>query len=142
MFRKQINCKTIHFIYGNHDLHIRKNYNEAHSLFSSTNDLLHKSIGKDNFVFCHYSMRTWLNGSEGAIMLYGHSHGTLEEYKATVKVTNEKYGIEFDAIKPFKTMDVGIDTHPEFRPYNIEEIREIMSHRINLHVDHHINNRK
>ena len=32
-------------------------------------------------------------------------------------------------------MDVGIDTHMEFRPYHIDEIRSIMSNRISLNVD-------
>ena len=50
-FRKRLNCKTIHFILGNHDHHIRKNaiVNDelnikAHSLFTSVNDILYKTI--------------------------------------------------------------------------------------------------
>lgn len=76
-------------------------------------------------VLSHYSFRTWNNGGEGTWMLYEHSHGTLREYGP--ESNNDK----------FKTMDVGIDTHPEFRPYHFDEIKEIMDKRINLRVDHH-----
>jgi hypothetical protein len=36
-----------------------------------------------------------------------------------------------------KTMDVGIDTHSEFRPYSFDEIYEIMSKRNIAYVDNH-----
>ncbi len=75
-------------------------------------------------VLCHYAMRTWDKGHKGTWMLFGHSHGTLGSY-----------GVDRDV--EFKTMDVGVDTHPEFRPYHIEEIRKIMDTRVALQVDHH-----
>jgi hypothetical protein len=34
-------------------------------------------------------------------------------------------------------MDVGIDTHSEFRPYSFDEIYEIMSKRNIAYVDNH-----
>jgi hypothetical protein len=34
-------------------------------------------------------------------------------------------------------MDVGIDTHPEFRPYSFDEIHEIMKDRNAVEVDDH-----
>lgn len=136
-FRQKLNCKNIHLIYGNHDIHIKKNYNNCQNLFLSTQDILYKTFGKDNFVFCHYAMRTWDRAHHGSIMLYGHSHGNLSEYKTTITVSNEQLAISFDTEKYFRTMDIGIDTHKEFRPYHIDEIREIMADRIPLHVDHH-----
>jgi hypothetical protein len=34
-------------------------------------------------------------------------------------------------------MDVGIDTHPEFRPYHIDEVAKKME-KISVHfIDHH-----
>ena len=70
---------------------------------------------------CHYAMRTWDRAHHGSIMLYGHSHGTLPAYSR-----NGNF---------YKTMDVGIDTHFEFRPYHIDEIRDIMSNRNTLNID-------
>lgn len=53
-------------------------------------------------VLCHYSLREWPGRHHGSIHLFGHSHGKLE-----------KLG---------RSMDVGVDTNPDYRPYNIEEI--------------------
>lgn len=128
-FRKRINCKDIELIFGNHDHHIRKNYNNCQSLFTSCKDIIHRSIGKTDFVMCHYAMRTWDRAHHGTIMLYGHSHGTLKPYSFVNNPTENS--------QLFKTMDIGIDTHYEFRPYHLEEIRHIMKDRICLKVDHH-----
>jgi calcineurin-like phosphoesterase family protein len=156
-FLSRINCKNIHMCLGNHDHHIRKNATvldtlngnkeiRVQTLFKSVNDIMNKKIGNERFVMCHYAMRTWENGHHGSIMLYGHSHGSLPEYDTTLPVTvhtsktnNEVVKVMNQTLK-FKTMDVGIDTHPEFRPYHIDEIKEIMSSRIPLRVDHHNEN--
>jgi calcineurin-like phosphoesterase family protein len=150
---KQLNCKNIHLCLGNHDHHIRKNAKliddngqeiKAQSLFLSVNDIIFKKIGHDRIVMCHYAMRTWENGHHGAIMLYGHSHGSLPDYQVNLPVNvNEDNGTLVKSMRQdlkFKTMDVGVDTHPEFRPYHIDEIRVEMSKRIPLRVDHHDDN--
>jgi hypothetical protein len=36
-----------------------------------------------------------------------------------------------------RTLDVGIDTHPDFRPYSITEIHEIMEGKFFTKVDGH-----
>lgn len=149
-FRKRIVCRNIHLILGNHDLHIRKNTLlvadndeniEARSLFSSVEDVAYRRIGHENFVLCHYAMRTWDRGHHGAIMLYGHSHGSLADYSVNLPTSvNDRDGSFIkNIIAPtkFKTMDIGIDTHKEFRPYHLEEIKKEMSNRIPLRVDHH-----
>lgn len=140
-FRKQLKVKTIHLILGNHDHHIEKGASimindeveiNCRKLFSSVNHYLNKKINGQGIVMSHYSFRTWDNGHHGRWMLYGHSHGTLPDYGITT------YPYQIDPVtKYFKTMDVGIDTHPEFRPYHFDEIKEIMSTRISLKVDHH-----
>jgi len=140
-FRKQINCKDIHLILGNHDHHIEKNkrlpnchkngmfgedildggYDRefehagddnksvyAQELFSSVShykEMRFKRNGHTyHFVLSHYAMRVWNKSHHGSIMLYGHSHGTLD--------ADGKYG---------NTCDVGLDTN-NFYPYHIEEI--------------------
>jgi calcineurin-like phosphoesterase family protein len=151
---KRLNCKNIHLCLGNHDHHIRKdaaliddkgNEINAQSLFLSVNDIITKKIGSERFVMCHYAMRTWENGHHGSIMLYGHSHGSLPDYEVNLQTTihdskpNEVVKVMNQTYR-FKTMDVGVDTHPEFRPYNIDEIRAEMSKRVPLRVDHHNEN--
>ena len=37
-----------------------------------------------------------------------------------------------------KRIDVGIDTHPEFRPYSMNEIREIMNSKEFTPKDDHV----
>lgn len=116
-FRKRINCKNIHLILGNHDENIRLNkrikpsdiYDDyfTQGNFTSVQDLLEISIAKQEIVLCHYPMRVWHNCHKGVIMLHGHSHGNLNPLD-------------------HKSMDVGIDTHPEFRPYSLDEILKIM----------------
>lgn len=154
-FRKQIKCKNIHLIFGNHDHHIVNNRvlpnciydsaktrsiiidgdiktqkeddyshyeyttNEvrARELFTSVDYKKFVRIDGQLIVMNHFSERVWEQSHKGAIMLYGHSHGTLP-------------GIG-------KSMDVGVDAHPEFRPFSWEEIKQIMDKRETLFVDHH-----
>jgi calcineurin-like phosphoesterase family protein len=166
-FRKRLNCLNIHIVYGNHDHHLERNRiinvpkNEKsiverilgreievngdtipvyiHDMFSSLQPYKTASIGGQSMVLCHYAMRTWDKGHHGTWMLYGHSHGTLPPYhlKGHGLVTKDYTTMEYIY---FKTMDVGVDTHPEFRPYHIDEIRKIMEDKSPLLVDHHNEN--
>jgi calcineurin-like phosphoesterase family protein len=126
-FRRQIHCQTIHFVGGNHDHHIRRNkilttdsgLVNARALFTSYHELFEKKIaGKYDVVFCHYRLATWHKAKKGAWMLHGHSHGCLKD-------------------TPYKVMDVGIDCHPEFRPFHLEEVKSFMNTKTNLgHHEH------
>lgn len=118
-FRKQLNVDRIHLILGNHDVHIEKNpiiktdtgYKNIQNLFTTVSKIYEKKIGDKKFIFCHYPIYSWhgMRQSErSSFHLYGHVHGTLPSYN--------KY-----------SMDVGIDTHPEFRPYHIEEIKKLLN---------------
>lgn len=123
-YRNRIICNNIHLVLGNHDLLIRKNaqlseHVYARDLFKSCSDVLEKKIGNSKFFMSHYAHRTWPNSSRGSYHLYGHSHGSLEW---------QQWG---------RSMDVGIDTHPEFRPYHIDEIRSILDKREIYAPDHH-----
>ena len=51
-------------------------------------------------------------------MLFGHSHGSLTEV----------FG---------KSMDVGFDTHPKFKPYSYQEIKYLLSKKEMVCLDHH-----
>lgn len=153
-FRKQINCKNIHLVLGNHDHHIRKNrildnckrshpysstlidgkpsdddypdYVEAQTLFSSVNEIVYRKFENINFVLCHYSMRYWQNASTGAIMLYGDTHDRDPDFEELIE--DEKYLIKTG--RKYKTMDVSVDSAKrifgEYRPFNIKEITSIM----------------
>jgi len=143
-YRRMINCRTIHLCLGNHDLHIRKNAifsdgTRAHDLFTSIQERITKKIAKQSFVLDHYAMRTWDKGHYGAIMLHGHSHDSLIPYEKFLQIADEKQIYKTGDL--YKQMDVGLESafriFGEWRPFHINEIKEIMEHRINLGVDHH-----
>jgi calcineurin-like phosphoesterase family protein len=148
-FRQRINCKNIHLILGNHDHHIKKNREvelpdyglvKLQLLFSSVSKLDTITYNKKLIVMCHYSLRVWEDSHKGSIMLFGHSHGTLNQKHNFDDPT--WFGDQY-YIKNSRTMDVGIDTHPEFRPYHINEIMEKMLKKpVLLGIDHHNSNTK
>jgi len=137
-FRKQIICKNIHFLIGNHDNAIKKNlilpnvirnhpyseilidgtntdgeypnYVEAKYIFSSVQDYLEIQVDKQPICMMHYPIDSW---NRGFIHLHGHVHHKLDN-----SILNTKY----------KRMDVGID-NAEFKPYSWEEIKQIMDKR-------------
>lgn len=153
-FRKQIKCRNIHLIYGNHDHHIENNKKVIviesnpnnvnlifprkfqsngstmefylQDLFSSCQYYKELKINGRMFILSHYAHRVWNHSHKGTIHLYGHSHGTLE---------NTPWG---------KSMDVGIDNAfkllGEYRPFSITEIIDIMDKRETLILDHHNQN--
>ena len=123
-FRKQIKCKNIYLVPGNHDYHIKKNkilpqkeYDiniYAHDCFLKILPELTKiKIDKQEIILCHFPLDEWENMDRGSIHLHGHSHHT-KDYTDLNMYT--------------KRMDVGMDWE-EFRPYSWEEIKEIMKER-------------
>lgn len=139
-FRNKLNCRTIHLIRGNHDQHIKvsdywKGIGKA-QLFTTVNDKLQVKYAGKLFILNHFAERVWDKSHHGSIMLYGHSHGTLDAMRP--EFTEPTWIGDNYFIKNYKTMDVGIDTHPEFRPYHIGEILKIMESKdVALNIDHH-----
>lgn len=97
----------------------------AQELFKSTQHYKHITIGKQEIIMSHYAHRVWNRSHHGSIMLYGHSHDSLDR-------GGEEWG---------KSMDVGIDSafrrFGSYRPFSYTEVQAIMTMRsINI-VDHH-----
>ena len=112
-FRNRIICRNIHLVLGNHDHHIERNREDIQRLFTSVSHYETLIIDKKTFRLFHYPIQSWNGMNEGDIHLHGHVH--LPQ--------NIKFG-------QGKKMDVGIDGHPEFRPYNVmREIVPIMDKR-------------
>lgn len=150
-FRRQLNCKNIHLILGNHDEHIAKNKKtpnvfwqfrtgklvdienstsdwdevaNCQDLFATVNQVRNIKVNepKCKLFLSHYAHRVWDKSHHGVIHLYGHSHNSIDN----------NYG---------KSMDVGMDAiyalTGEYRPISLEEVLDIMKDRsVNL-VDHH-----
>lgn len=170
-FRKQIKCKNIHLTLGNHDHHIESNkilkipmsdvsvlrnleiwfrtnpnypdtvYVDAQELFKSVSHYKEIKVNGQRIVLCHYAMRVWNKGHHGSWMLFGHSHGTLPEYKITTYSNQLFYPV---SLGPFKTMDVGIDAiykiKGNYKPLEFSEIRNIFKNKVKLNIDHHNEN--
>lgn len=102
----KINCKQIHFIYGNHDKPARKII-AAHKKVVWAGDLksvpIQTSAGKIHVALCHYPMLSWDKKAHGSIMLHGHCHAAIPD-------------------RP-KSLDVGVDAW-NFKPANIEQVLE------------------
>lgn len=126
-FYDRLVCKNIHLILGNHDQHIVKNKEDIRELFLS--------VEKENdqykyeriyFHLHHYPIMSWRDMKQGTIHLHGHTHFSGDN----------RFG-------KGKKMDIGIDGHPEFKPYNLVEVIKLMEARPIISeyetvLDHHM----
>lgn len=113
-FRKRIICQNVYLFLGNHDHHIGKDKDGVRSLFSGVYEEDMITIDGQLIILKHYPIASWFDLSKGTIMLHGHLHSNNRD-----KFTGKG-----------KTMDVGIDGHPEFRPYHLKrEIIPLMNKR-------------
>ena len=98
----------------------------AQDLFLSVQNYKEIKIDGILIILSHFAMRVWHKNHKGAWMLYGYCHDSLNNDNPVNLFYNKHL-----------TMDVGIDTHPEFRPYSFAEIKEIMNKGGILTIDHH-----
>lgn len=114
-YRSKINCRNINLVWGNHD------HRQIGTFFNNLYDGHEIKVGNGDYAtLSHYAMVTWNRSYHGSWQLYGHSHRKLEAW--------------IDENMPgHRSMDVGVDNayklFGEFRPINLEEIREIMVQR-------------
>jgi calcineurin-like phosphoesterase family protein len=123
MFRDQIKCKEIHLILGNHDHHIENNKEGCQGLFASVSHYNKLTYKYKTFVLLHYPISSWDSLNKGHIHLHGHVH----------LPTELRFG-------KGKKMDVGVDGHPTFGVYDMDDIIRIMDGRevaSDMLFDHH-----
>jgi calcineurin-like phosphoesterase family protein len=147
--RGRIKCKNVHLILGNHDTELYEKQ-EIHSLFSSVSFYREINVNGQKIVLCHYPLRTWNKIHHGAWMLHGHCHGKLRHQVPAELLLHLLENRRLDDVWKLarneevkdlcpngRSLDVGIDTHPEFRPYSITEIYDLMQTRFFQKVDDH-----
>src|SRR2546430_1212565 len=103
--RKQIRCKKIFGVPGNHDKDTRKLIQE----FSWLNDLAEVSLNGQRIVLCHYAMRVWNQSSHRhAWHLYGHSHGRLVSAGAKIPIVPVEFSPPLNVVhrSPLHTEEV------------------------------------
>lgn len=136
-FRKQIICKHIHFIPGNHDNNVIKNKvlpnchwdnyvweikdishcGENNIVYAQELFFIHTKLEKlvynnQKFILSHYPLEQWEDMDKGAIHLHGHCHHALDDS---------------DTNMFFKRMDVGW----EGKVYSADDIIIEMNKREN-----------
>jgi calcineurin-like phosphoesterase family protein len=70
---------------GNHDparKRLKKIFSDAHEILSFKG----WAGGQERIVCCHYPMRTWQGIFDGAMHLYGHTHGAFESIGRSIDV--------------------------------------------------------
>lgn len=118
-YRERINCRNVFLILGNHDHPKIKKIFESYEYYDLKIDSLH-------IVLSHYAQAFWNRSHNKSWMLYGHAHGTAEDW--------------MDTNMPGRlSMDVGVDNIfricGEYRPISLTEIGEIFSKRKGFQID-------
>ena len=156
-FRKQINCKNIHLILGNHDHHIEHNKNirifsedwykfdtlKTPVDFDGNNYMVEKLSYIDipvNTLFksINYVKAVTIGKNKFFLSHFAHRvwdkshHGVIHLYGHSHATIDDEWG---------KSMDVGIDAaykrYGAYRPFHINEIVGIMNKRKVKVLDHH-----
>lgn len=113
-YRKQIRCRDVHLVFGNHDPQKPQSRQRYEKLFSSTQDYVRIKYAKQAIVMCHYPIISHHGKGHGAWMLHGHSHGRLTE--------------QYPFLSAHLMLDVGIDCN-NYKPFSFDQIKEIMDAR-------------
>jgi calcineurin-like phosphoesterase family protein len=125
-FMERINCKNVWLFLGNHDYRIMSSTSKLRDMFMKVRERATLKINGQEIVMNHFPELIWNKHHHGSWHLHGHCHGSLADK-----------GVLNDIFHSRKCMDIGIDTHPEFRPYHFDEIADVMSTREIIKLDHH-----
>lgn len=109
----------IHLILGNHDYpNLWRRIEDANIPHIEWIERYKEiKVEGQRITLCHYALRHWNQMHYGAWNLHGHSHGSLPPIG--------------------KQLDVGIDSHPDFKLYSLDEIRDHMDRQEIFVADHH-----
>lgn len=121
---------AIYWVVGNHDKgHVKKK--ELLSRFEGIDKLKNIRIKciverhggfvefDKKIVLCHFPLLTWEGAGRGNWHLHGHCHGSL-----------------LDRFEGYR-MDVGVDCHPNYRPFSLDEVETFMASKKFQQVDAH-----
>ena len=130
IFTNRIVCQEIHMVLGHHDNHIERNRENCRRHFVSVQDFLRMEYMGHTYEMMHYPITSWNNLGKGRIHLHGHTH--LPHH---LKISGGR------------RMDVGMDGHTEFRPYDFQF--EVLNPMLKVTIgsemgqsDHHTDNIK
>jgi calcineurin-like phosphoesterase family protein len=104
---------SIILVKGNHD------EKPPEDCFAGVYQYFECGVGEQDIACFHFPIESWNRMHHGSWHLHGHCHGSLK--------VNEN----------LKRMDVGIDCHPNHRPFSFMDIEMVMKGRQFVPVDHH-----
>jgi calcineurin-like phosphoesterase family protein len=110
-FRDQVQCRTIFFIWGNHD------DRKIRDLFTATYDQAEIRVEGVKITMNHYPMLTWNGQHHGSVAspnihLYGHVHALYQKEPAACPVRDAG---------AWAALDVGFDGH-DYQVWSLEEV--------------------
>ena len=122
--RRQISCRRVHLIYGNHD----KDYASDH-IFQSVQHYKELKTDYGRVILFHYPILEWNAAHYGSIHLHGHIHSTGAYNEENLKKRSADrfaYGhkAKHDDLGQ-RIYDVGVDANG-FRPISIDHIAGLM----------------
>jgi calcineurin-like phosphoesterase family protein len=110
-FRDQVRCRTIFFVWGNHD------DRRIRDLFSAAYDQVEIELDDVKITLNHYPMLTWNGQHRGSvespnIHLYGHVHALYDRDPSACPVRDAS---------AWAALDVGFDGH-DYQVWSLDEI--------------------
>jgi calcineurin-like phosphoesterase family protein len=119
-YRERINCKNVFLVAGNHDSP------EVKRAFNGNYEYFELKVSSRIIVLSHYCQAFWNKSHAKSWMLYGHAHGSAEQW--------------LDENMPGRlSMDVGVDNVfkvlGEYRPISFDEVSTLFSARKGFHID-------
>jgi len=96
---------------GNHDRSIEKKLHGWKVPNWEIRDVEMLKLGGQKIWVSHYEHRVWPEAHRGAWHIFGHNHGIIPEIPDTL------------------SMEVGVDMHPDFAPFSLEEIKAHMANK-------------
>ncbi len=121
--RKQIACRHVHLINGNHD----KDYSPDH-IFQSVQDYKRLKTDYGPFILFHYPIQEWEAMQWGTVHLHGHIHSTGQYNRDNLNKRLIDRVISHHNPKrelSLRLYDVGVDAN-DYRPVSIEQIAKFM----------------
>lgn len=107
--RKEINCKRVYLVPGNHDKGWGTGPRELEGVFEVLPPIYRLKVNGRKYVLSHYPLVDWPSMSHGSVMLHGHIHSQGSDYN------------ELNRMQGIYRYDVGMDANG-LRPVSLEEI--------------------
>lgn len=116
-------------IQGNHDDLTDTRYPE---LFDEIHDYLEIQDVADGkkyeLILCHYPILMWNNQHKGSILIYGHTHNTIENdfFKDCIRRMNEDINLRHEKEEAFIAINVGcMFPYMEYEPKCLKELLDV-----------------